>query len=179
MKRILKSRIAWVAVAFAVILTLGMGYKARKEALAQLQASEDIRAAIGALLDSTEFGYAILNEKEGLVEWNPAMERITEYSKAEVQRAGIEAVLPQEILGQRAEVFVNPDGQIKVTIIKCNLITKSGKAVPVRVTIRTVMTKFLERYFIFHVDQQAAVKSFTVKEPTTMNANNSTATLAK
>ena len=133
-----RNRYALIAVTFALVISIATGYYAHLRSTAQLQESEDRRAAIGALLDSTEFGYVICDENKKIIEWNPAMQRLTGYTKEDIDRIGVRMVFPEPILSDEAEVFKDPTGKIRVSMATCDLITKLGKTVPVEVVIRVV-----------------------------------------
>lgn len=131
--------LSWVGA----IALLGTGwFRAHQERLdyerRYIEAS-DREAAILAMRDSADHGYAILDDQGRVIEWNPALERWTGYLEAEMIGKDILALMAEEhrVPHQRgyASIINDPQAIGKVFSISCELRPRAEDKPPLRVLV--------------------------------------------
>lgn len=141
---------------------------ARQATIIHLIAQQNTTEAIDALLNDSDFGYVLMKDTGNVVEWNPAMERLTGYDRSEMicDRNAIEKLMTPEMYQQHSQCFKNAflsNSKPKVTHVSCELIRKDGKAIPVQITVRVVQTRHDGKYAIAHFDKAEQIKTFIAK----------------
>jgi PAS domain S-box-containing protein len=161
-----RNHLAGVAMLGSLILTALVFAKAHRETR-HLNMERGVKVeAIEAMLDSEEFGYAIMDQSGKIIEWNPALERITGWTQEEVKQNGLETLMvPKMAEDHKKAVYRSMSGMLvpgKVISILCEIPSpvEGEPPIPVKVSVRTVKAHNGERYAIAHVDLQKSVKVF-------------------
>lgn len=127
--------------------------------------------AVQALLNSTEYGYAIMDASGQVIEWNQALERLSHWSKAEIQAKGLPAIMSPEIRERHNNAVANAMQKTEesrpINVVHCSFPPSEPgeKPVPVRITVRTVQTSHGEVFAIAHVDLESRVIESTATSP--------------
>jgi PAS domain S-box-containing protein len=145
---------------------------AHHETQLRLKAQQDVNEAINALLESDRYGFAILDEDGNIVEWNPAMEELTGWTKTDVIKAGMRPLMNDDELYNRhhqatlkaferakqGDLYSEPGDKVKVNVVECEVPGKNGaKSIPVRITVRIVKAKSGRFYSVAHADTRQSV----------------------
>lgn len=158
---------ALVATAFVAGLWNARRIDAKKndERAAQLATMGDRELAEQSLLESGNYGRAILDYKGRVMEWNKALEKWTGYSKGELLGKTILDVIPTEMRQSHEEAFAkavaDPNSSKKVQVVSCKLVPKdpAKKPIPVRVTVLVVRPPIPDQppYVIANIYRQSSV----------------------
>jgi PAS domain S-box-containing protein len=163
-----RSHLAGVAGIASVILTVLVFTRAHRETRIQFERATERTEAIEALLDSENFGYAIMDQEGRVIEWNPALERLTAWTEKEVREKGLSILMPPDIYLRHAKAVSKIMGmdylQGKVAVVNCTIEPHDGgmQPLPVRITVRTVQSKSGKRFAIAHIDPARAVKELSL-----------------
>ncbi len=124
-------------------------------------------AAMEALLDSDNHGFAVLDHNGLVVEWNPFMEKYTGYTKAEMLGQDIQALMSAQNhethAAGYAKIINDPKSVGKTYVVECELTPRSPekKRVHVRVSARIVQPpNDGERYAMAFIDRTRRVVDF-------------------
>lgn len=165
-----RMRLSGVAGLASFILTVLVFTRVHRETTVQFERTSARTEAIQAMLDSQDFGYAIMDQEGKVIEWNPALERLTHWTEKEVKEKGLGIVMSNEALFNKhlkavSKVFGADFIGGHVSVINC-IMTPHGeedKPLPVRITVRMVQSQKGKRFAIAHVDPTNVVKEINVK----------------
>ncbi len=152
----------------SAILIVLVFTKAHRETAIQLDQSEARTEAIQAMLDSQDFGYAIMDQEGKIIEWNPALERLTHYTQKEVQEKGMSVLMPPDMYVKHTQAVNKMFGKDYIegskTVINCTIEPHNGESekIPVEITIRAIQSRKGKRFATAHVDLQSNVKRVNV-----------------
>lgn len=164
-----RSSLASVAGIASITLTILVFSKAHRETTTLLDQTKIRTQAIQALLDSQNFGYAIMDQDGKIVEWNPAMERLTHYTEQEVKKNGLEGMMSPELFEKHkkaiAKIMASDHLIGKVAVVDCVILPhgKDTESIPVKVTVRTVQDRKGHRFAIAHIDEKSNIKGVTMQ----------------
>jgi len=170
----LRKRAGTLLVGLAVCLSVYVAWQAHKENLTVTDKQNDIQAENETLRQRQNVVYAILEsdyplaimEPGGKIPvWNYAMERLTGYTREEISRLGLEAVMctPEAAERHKAGVeraFVDPEKCGKLVLVNCEMRNKAGKEFPVRVAVRIVKTPSDTMYAVARVDRESQIEEY-------------------
>jgi PAS domain S-box-containing protein len=155
-----------VLVAFTI--TIVTGWYSTKQSDLKLKQSNRVNKAINALLVDKNFGYAILDERARVVEWNPALEKLSGWPKSEMlgknlydvmvegdferHKAGFEAAVAE----RRKRREEGKEEGVVPSIIYCKIKSHNpgGPDLEVRVVVRLVVDEEGEVYAIGHIESK-------------------------
>lgn len=163
-----RNSLASIAGIASVTLTILVFARAHRETTTELDQTKARTQAIQAMLDSQEFGYAIMDQDGKIIEWNPALERLTHYTEKEVKTKGLECMMPPEIYSRHkialTKVMGSDQLKGKVAVVNCVILPHGPdeKPLPVRVTVRTVQDRKGRRFAIAHIDEKSVIKDITL-----------------
>jgi PAS domain S-box-containing protein len=160
-----RNRVAGIAFVSAAVLTLVMALRARHETIVKLGETQAINDAIQAMLDNYDIGYAIMDERQQVIEWNPALERLSGWTKDEVKEHGLKPLMDEDSWRKHQAAFANAmqGGQIdRTVVVSCQIPDHRGASgVPVRITVRIVKSRNANLYAIAYVDRESKVIEIT------------------
>jgi len=163
-----RASLSGIAGVASLVLTLLVFTRAHRETKIQLDETEARTDAIEAMLDSTDFGYAIMDQEGKVIEWNPALERLSHWSEKEVKDKGLEVLMPPDLFIRHSKSISKVMGEDilsgKVSIVNCEIKPheEGSPPLPVKITVRTVQSKKGKRYAIAHVDRQKQIQTFSL-----------------
>lgn len=109
---------------------------------AQLHARTVEDEALAAMRESADHGFMALDAAGRVVRWNPALEKWTGYTQAEMLGHTLEKVMPPDEYAAHSKNYgpwITADSSNKKTLkLECTLISKTGGLVRVQVTARKV-----------------------------------------
>lgn len=157
-------------MAFAVGLSVYAGYSAHQESQAlsaeasRLSVRQDI---MFAAQDSDRYPLVVEDGHRKILIWNRAIQELTGYTKEEIERLGIPAIIADSDTAQKHEAAVlkalaDKNSIGKVTIIHGNLKTKTGKVIPVRVSVYVFQSLHDGRFALARINPESCVRE--VKE---------------
>ena len=103
-----------------------------------------------------------------IVEWNPALERLTHYTEKEIKEKGLECMMPPEIAARHKmavdKVMSSDILKGRVAVVNCTIVPHGPdeKPLPVRISVRTVQDKKGRRFAIAHIDEKNIIRDFTM-----------------
>jgi PAS domain S-box-containing protein len=130
-------------VVFLAITFCAVGwYKTRSakfESDAEVAALEAREDALSSLLYGTNYGYAVLDWKGRVMLWNPALEKWTGYSQADLLGKNLLALMPAEKQKLHADgyekVINDPNAAGKTFQVFCELVPRTTGSEPIRVQV--------------------------------------------
>jgi PAS domain S-box-containing protein len=156
-----RNKVAGIAFATAAILTVLMALRARHETMIILGQEKSVNDAIQAVLDSENIGFAIMDDRQRIIEWNPALERLSGWTKEAVRERGLEPLMGKEqwLKHQTAFAKAMQAGNTKRTaVVECEIPEHDdNKGIPIRITVRLVKTHSGVLYSIAHIDRKSRV----------------------
>lgn len=147
----------------SALIIIAVALRARHETIVQLEATRTVSDVIQAVLDSIDYGYAIIDEQGNLIEWNPAMERLTGWKFSELQGAGLRTVMNDQTWAKHWAAFqkamASAEAGKHVAVVRCEIPSHSNEhSMPVRVTVRIVEDRNGKRFAVAHIDPAENVK---------------------
>lgn len=144
------------------------------EAKVEREKAETIAAresAISALHESSDHGYAELDEHGRVTEWNPALARWTGYTEDEMRGHDILALMPPDKRAGHergyAEIIADPKSKGKTFVVQCELQPRdpAKKPMQVRVNARVVQPPGEgKRYAVALIDRERKIVELAEKE---------------
>jgi PAS domain S-box-containing protein len=135
-----KHRIAWAAASWSVAIMLtaaGMQALHQRELARERLAESIVGSALDDLRDSTNHGFAVLDEHGAVVEWNTALERWTGYPEAEVLGKPLcDFMPPSRVEGCLS--MARPTLQKNVVVVTTELVRKDGTLFDISAALRVV-----------------------------------------
>lgn len=149
--------------ASSAMIIVVVALRARHETAVQLKATRTVNDVIQAVLDSIDYGYAIIDEQGNLIEWNPAMERLTGWKFSELKGDGLRSIMNDETWARHWAAFqqamASADAGKHVAVVRCEIPSHSNEhSMPVRVTVRIVEDRHGKRFAVAHIDPTENVK---------------------
>lgn len=177
MKRVVRNSLSFALVFAAAAITLLVFLAAYSETRLMLTQQQERSDVIEALLDSTDYGYSVIDRNGKILEWNPALERLTQWTETDVKAHGLSVLLTPEVFAMHqrafAAAFDKPSQHSQVRTMHCKLPVRNreGQTVPVLVTVRIVRTRYGQQYAIAHIDRedQFTEATFTKNHATSPN----------
>lgn len=164
MTRKTRNRLSAMLFGASALIIIAVALRARHETIVQLEATRTVSDVIQAVLDSIDYGYAIIDEQGNLIEWNPAMERLTGWKFSELKGSGLREIMNDETWSRHLAAFQKAMASAEpgkhVAIVRCEIPSNlPGKsAMPVRVTVRIVEDRHGKRFAVAHIDPTENVK---------------------
>ena len=166
LKKETRSKIAYVLIIGAILLTAFVATHARQATIMGLLAEESTVDAINAMLNDSDYGYVIMTQDERVIEWNPAMERLTGWDRREIslEPDGLMKIMPLEYRAKHKAAVVKAFGNMQAQrVVRVNtfLIHRNGTHIPVQITVRLVQTRHDGVVAVAHFDRSEAVAMIT------------------
>lgn len=134
----------------------------RAAAAMQMALATDKEKAVLGLIGSLDYVVVILNQRGEVVEWNPATEKLTGYSKAEMLGKTITPIIPEEMRKIHHAAFAaafRDDAKLgKIQRVKCQVVRKDPAKKPVDVSVTVRVVKFgVEKFAIATIDRRSRI----------------------
>jgi PAS domain S-box-containing protein len=129
-----------------------------------LTRERELNDALYGMLTSDEIGYAITDESGNIVEWNPALVKMTGISEEKAKRDGIDGLMVDGEARTRHwnafhECMAKGIELIKpVIVVRCSMLNSDGNEINVMVSIRRVESASGRRFLIASIDPSENVK---------------------
>lgn len=139
----------------------------RDAAEAVMAAASDKEKAVLGLIGSLDYVLVILNAKGAVIEWNPATEKLTGYTKAEMLGGSITPIIPPEMRAMHHTAFAaafQDDKKLgKIQIVNCQIVRKDPNKKPVSVRVAVRVVKFgAEKFAIANIDRESKITELDV-----------------
>jgi PAS domain-containing protein len=156
-----------VAIAAAIPALVFINVYYSQEAI--IDRTDKVNRAIAGLLDSTDYGYLIVDDDGVVIEFNPALERLTGYSRSEVIHGGLPRIFLEPLLDRsRDELLVARGPKQLGKIVDIIYLTVPGrdagdKSLKLRASIRVVTGPYGRKYAIANVEPANLIDDPMVK----------------
>lgn len=143
-----RKRASWIAVPVLLSVLAYVAYSEREAKIDrqyELEAMAEVQEVLHAFINFSNYGMGVLDYDDLVKLWNPALERLTGYTEAEMIGKTIERVMTREEWVSHEREFSRavtvPRSQSQVIEKPCKVLTKDGREVPVQVRIYMVRPK--------------------------------------
>lgn len=163
-----KSRMKWAAASWttALVVFLTATYVAYRREHRRADEMSDRQVAMLALIESADYGFAILDQDGKVREWSPALERLSGYTRGEMLGQDVKGLMPADMAERHAAAFTkaitDPSASRRVQVVECQIQPKDKdkKPVDVRVSVRVVQASrdgSVSPYAIAHIDRRSRI----------------------